>query len=166
MLQLLYTFPKWSDFVFWNLGTGITSTRIHSMYVCKRVIYSIFATLLVDNAIIYTFYLLLITVFPWQVLVIIHIYRYNSEYKLIRCENHKSSQWRWSVKEGSYKNFAKFTGKHLYWSLFLIKLQTFRSTTLLKRDSNTGVFLWNLQNFKNKYVTEKTIYFFHKIMSS
>ena len=31
--------------------------------------------------------------------------------------------------------------------LFLIKLQTFRFATLLKRDSNTGVFLWNLWNF-------------------
>ena len=34
------------------------------------------------------------------------------------------------------KNFVIFTRRHLYWSLFLIKLQA-----LLKRDSNTGVFL-------------------------
>ena len=31
------------------------------------------------------------------------------------------------------KNFALFTGKHLYWSLFLITLQAFNSATLLKR---------------------------------
>ena len=41
------------------------------------------------------------------------------------------------------KLFLKFQkiGKHLCWSLILIKLQPFRPTTLLKRDSNTGVFL-------------------------
>ena len=36
--------------------------------------------------------------------------------------------------------FAIFTGKRLCWSIFLIKLQTFRPGTLLKRDSNTSVF--------------------------
>ena len=35
--------------------------------------------------------------------------------------------------------------KHLWWSLFLKKLQNFRPATLLKRDPNTGVFLWILQ---------------------
>ena len=32
-------------------------------------------------------------------------------------------------------------------SLFLIKLQVFSPASLLKRDSNTGVFLWILQIF-------------------
>ena len=45
------------------------------------------------------------------------------------------------------KNFAIFTGKQLCWSLFLIKLQAFRLATLLKRDSNTGVFLCILRSF-------------------
>ena len=45
------------------------------------------------------------------------------------------------------KNLANFTGKHLCWSLFLIKLKAWEPATLLKRDSNTGVFLWNLPNF-------------------
>ena len=44
-------------------------------------------------------------------------------------------------KKGLLKSFAKFTGEHLCWSLFLIKLQVFRPATLLKRDSNTGIFL-------------------------
>ena len=35
-------------------------------------------------------------------------------------------------------NFA--AGKHLCYSLILIKLQVFRPATLLKRDSNRGVF--------------------------
>ena len=34
-----------------------------------------------------------------------------------------SSHRRCSVKKGVLKNFANFTGKHLFWSLFLIKLQ-------------------------------------------
>ena len=51
-------------------------------------------------------------------------------------------------KRGVLKKFANFMGKHLYWSLFLIKLQAIRPATLLKRNSSTGVFLWNLRNFK------------------
>ena len=42
-------------------------------------------------------------------------------------------------KKGVLKNFANFTGKHLRWSLFLIKLQAWGLVTLLKRDSNTIV---------------------------
>ena len=42
---------------------------------------------------------------------------------------------------GVLKSPAIFTGKHLYWSLFLIKLKAFRPATLVKRYSYTGVFL-------------------------
>ena len=47
------------------------------------------------------------------------------------------------------KSFAIFTRKHLCWSLlcwslFLIKLQTFRPAILWKRDSNTGTFPVNI----------------------
>ena len=48
-------------------------------------------------------------------------------------------------KNGVLKNLANFTEKHLCWSLFLIKLRA--SVSLLKRGSNTSVFLWNLRNF-------------------
>ena len=51
-------------------------------------------------------------------------------------------------KKGALKNFANFTRKYPCWSLFLIKLQAFRPATLLKRDSNTGMFLLTLRNFK------------------
>ena len=43
--------------------------------------------------------------------------------------------------------FAIFTWKHLFCSLFLIKLQASRPATLLKRDFNTGFFQWILQKF-------------------
>ena len=49
-----------------------------------------------------------------------------------------------SSKQVFLKYFAIFAAKHLCWSLFLIKLQAWRP--LLKRDSNTNVFLWILQN--------------------
>ena len=34
----------------------------------------------------------------------------------------KSIRWRSSIKKADLKNFAIFPGKHLCWSLFLIKL--------------------------------------------
>ena len=50
---------------------------------------------------------------------------------------YRSTLWRCSVKKGVLKNFANFTEKHMCWSLIL-----------LKRDTNTGAFLWNLQSFQ------------------
>ena len=38
------------------------------------------------------------------------------------------------------KKLAKFTEKHLYWSLFLVKVTGWSPATLLKRDSSTGIF--------------------------
>ena len=52
-------------------------------------------------------------------------------------------------KRGVLKSFAIFPGKHLCWSLFLIKLQAVSSANLLKRGYNTGVFQGILQIFKN-----------------
>ena len=31
------------------------------------------------------------------------------------------------LKKGVLKNFANFTGRHVWWSLFLIKLQAFKN---------------------------------------
>ena len=45
------------------------------------------------------------------------------------------------------KNFTEnFIGKHLCWNLFPIKWQDFWLATLLKRESNTSVFLWTFRN--------------------
>ena len=63
----------------------------------------------------------------------------------VQCRNSHQSC---SVKKGVLKNFAIFTRKHLCWSIFLIKLQAISSATLLKTNSNRGVFLWILQNFR------------------
>ena len=43
-----------------------------------------------------------------------------------------------SFKIGVLINFAIFTEKHMCWSLILIKLQGFRPTIIVKRDSDTG----------------------------
>ena len=60
---------------------------------------------------------------------------------------YRSNHSKIFFKIGVLKNFAKFTRKHLWWRFFLIKLQTWRPATLLKRDSNTGAFLRYLRNF-------------------
>ena len=46
------------------------------------------------------------------------------------------------------KNFVNFTGKQLYWSLFLVKLQAF--------EFNKGIFLWNLWNFQQHLFLQNT----------
>ena len=38
------------------------------------------------------------------------------------------------------KNFASFTGKHLFCNLFLVALKVLRPATVSKRDSNAGAF--------------------------
>ena len=59
----------------------------------------------------------------------------------------RSSHRRCFIKKAVLKNFAIFTWKHLCLSLCLIKLHPFRSVTLLKRNSNSCVFLCLLRNF-------------------
>ena len=59
---------------------------------------------------------------------------------------YKSSHRKYSEKKCVLNNFSVFIGKHLCWILCLIKLQAFSSATLLKGDSNTGVFLRIKQN--------------------
>ena len=60
----------------------------------------------------------------------------------------RSTNQRCCMEKAVLKSFAIFTGKSLCLSLCLIKLQTFRSATLLKRDFNTVVFLWILRNLQ------------------
>ena len=59
----------------------------------------------------------------------------------------KSLQKQPYFKIGVPRNFPIFTGKYLWWSLFLTKLQFLRPATIFKRDFNAGVFLWILRNF-------------------
>ena len=58
-----------------------------------------------------------------------------------------NSHQRYSVKKDAVKNFANVTRKHFCWSLLFNKLQVCRPTTLLKGDSNTGVFPMKVPEF-------------------
>ena len=51
-----------------------------------------------------------------------------------------------SFKIDEFKNFAIFTGKNLCWSPFVVRLLDCKPANLLKRVTNTSVFLWTLQN--------------------
>ena len=59
-----------------------------------------------------------------------------SEYRLAVGGWYRSSRLQMLYKISVLKNFAKFTGKHLCWSLFFRGLQLY-----LKNDTDTGVFL-------------------------
>ena len=60
----------------------------------------------------------------------------------------KSSHQRCSIEKAVLKKLTTFIGKHLSWSHFLINLQVWGHATLLKRESNAGVFLWTFGYFK------------------
>ena len=82
-------------------------------------------------------------------LLIIHWLLYNNylyTYLHLQFWHSRRSRIHKQPPEVFLKFFANFTGKHLCWSLFFTKLQAFRPATLLKIDSYTGVFLWNLRN--------------------
>ena len=57
-------------------------------------------------------------------------------------------------KIGVFWNFTVFTGKHLCWSLFLIRLHAWRPTVLLKRCTSAGFFLEYYKIFKNCFFVE------------
>ena len=69
----------------------------------------------------------------------------HSQYSLnFDCQSTRSQMF---FETGVLNNYAIFTGKHLCWSFFLIKLQVSSLHFYWKRDSNIGVFLWILQSF-------------------
>ena len=62
---------------------------------------------------------------------------------------------RCSSKNGFIK-ILQDSQKHLCWSTFLIKLQVWGPATLLKDDSNRGVFLLNLWNFQEHLFSQNS----------
>ena len=67
--------------------------------------------------------------------------------KLITWTLKRSSRPEVFCEKGVLKNFTKFTGKYLCWSLLFNKVAGLRPATLLKGDSNTGSFLCILWTF-------------------
>ena len=76
-----------------------------------------------------------------------------------------------NVLQNRYSSkFCIFRGKHLCWSICLIKLLPFWPATLLETDFSTGIFLWLFQNnetptqvFSCKYCKSFQTSFFHKV---
>ena len=69
----------------------------------------------------------------------------------------RSSRSQMFLKIGVLKKFTIFTGEHLCWTLFLIKLPSFSPATLFKRDSQAGVFLCTLcENFNCTFFLQNT----------
>ena len=94
------------------------------------------------------FLLLLIFVKIWSPVFafyfwLINLWRNNEHGS--RDRNYRSSLSQIFFKIGVLENFTNFTGKHLCWSLFLIKLQVWKLNNLLRRDSNTGAVRKKLQ---------------------
>ena len=59
-------------------------------------------------------------------------------------------QWRCSLKKDVLKTFANFTGKHLYWTLFLIELQALQAPQLYQKKNPAQVFSCGIcETFKN-----------------
>ena len=89
----------------------------------------------------------------WKESIWIASHHGNQRAKLEKFEGQKQPQEVFCEK-CVLKNFASFTGKHLSSSLFLNKVAGLGLQLYFKRDSNTGVFLLNLRNFKNIYFEE------------
>ena len=66
----------------------------------------------------------------------------------------RSSHRRCSMKKVFFKNFTAFTGKHLRWTLFLIKLQPWGRAALLKKEFSTGFSCEYCEIFKSTYFEE------------
>ena len=75
---------------------------------------------------------------------------------------YRSSHRRCSLKTGTLKNFADFSGKHMCWSLLLIKSQIWRPATLLKRDSIKSSYFEELLQTTASISTKRRIAIFSK----
>ena len=60
---------------------------------------------------------------------------------------YRSSHQRCSLKKVFFKNFTKFTGKHLCWSLFFNKVSGLRPAILLKKKLQQRCFPVNFVKF-------------------
>ena len=77
-----------------------------------------------------------------------------AQYCTVTSSNRQIQQMDLFCKKAILKNFTIFRGKHLGWSLFLIKSPTLRLATLSRRDTNTGVFLLGNFYFKKCFWTD------------
>ena len=64
----------------------------------------------------------------------------------------RSSHRRSSVRKGALRNFAKFTEKHIWQSLFFIKISGLCLQLYQKRHSGKNFFRWILGNFYEHFL--------------
>ena len=65
-----------------------------------------------------------------------HCFNHWRVLSLISCKDTRSSRTEVFCKKGVLRNFAKLTGKYMYRSLFLIKLQT-EACSFIKKETLT-----------------------------
>ena len=68
----------------------------------------------------------------------------------------RHSQMHFKIKWVLLKISKISLEKYMCWSLFLRKLQAPRPANLLKRNPNTGIFLWNWQDFQKHFFLQNT----------
>ena len=91
------------------------------------------AILLIGDGYFYIGRVIIITVFPWQFMVITQVIVITLNIKLFCCKNHRSSHWRCSLKERVLKNFASnFIKNRPQHRCFLLKLTKFLRTSIFK----------------------------------
>ena len=71
-------------------------------------------------------------------------------------ETNRSSHRRWFVKRGVFKNFAKFTGKHLRYSVFFNKVAGLLPSNLSKKRLWRRCFPVNFAKFLRTPLLEST----------
>ena len=67
----------------------------------------------------------------------------------------RSSHRRYSVKKVVLKNVADFTGQHLCWSLFLIKLQALKAYHFMRETPRQVLSCEYCEIFKNTYFEKR-----------
>ena len=77
--------------------------------------------------------MIIITVFPWQFLIITQSYRYNTEYYIVLLKNRRSSHWRCSVKEPIHKKLRQFQRKTPVLESFLNKAAGSQACSFIKK---------------------------------
>ena len=153
-LRELSTDLKNTDYHFQNLGktTGFCSKILCKHCICDNTIY-IWEYFFIFPGFFFLFLSFIVSeinfIFCSETRILKEYVVQNPDcFRLIVSKQHdlsdRSSRSQMFFKTGGLKNFTIFTRKHQCWSLFFIN---FPQSSLLKRDSNTGIFLWILQNF-------------------
>ena len=116
-----------------------------TIYILVKNVVNILFSVCMKSCVILLFFLYNLFTF-WMLLSVFSIIALLPSCSSSEAVSHQSC----SSKIGVLKNFTKFKGKHLCWTLFFNKVASLSPATLRKRGSNTDVFQWILWNFYDK----------------